>query len=150
MAISSLAKPNLVRAAAVFTAASYSRIIGANDKINHALIGCGGRGVGVLGTFINTGQVNVTAVCDVFSERVDEGQKRAPGAKGFKDHRKLLEAKDIDTVQIATPDHWHAAIAIDALNAGKDVYVEKPLTLKPEEGQPFVKAARVNNRGCHV
>ena len=147
---SSLVNASAVRAAAVFTAASYSRILGANDKINHALIGCGGRGVGVLGNFINTGQVNVTAVCDVFSERIDTAQKRAPGAKSFKDHRKLLEAKDIDTVQIATPDHWHAAIAIDALNAGKDVYVEKPLTLKPEEGPPIVKAARINNRICQV
>ena len=64
---SSLVKSGAARAAAVFTAASYSRILGANDKINHALIGCGGRGVGVLGNFINTGQVNVTAVCDVFS-----------------------------------------------------------------------------------
>jgi len=143
---SSLAKS----AAVAITAASYSRILGANDKINHALIGCGGRGIGVLGNFINTGQVNVTAVCDVFAEHVDAGQKRAPGAKGFKDHRKLLEMKDIDSVQIATPDHWHAAIAIDALNAGKDVYVEKPLTLKPEEGPPIVKAARVNNRICQV
>ncbi len=150
MEISSSAKANAVRAAAVFTAASYSRILGANDKINHALIGCGGRGVGVLGTFINTSQVNVTAVCDVFADRVDAGQKRAPGAKGFKDHRKLLELKDVDSVQIATPDHWHAMIAIDALNAGKDVYVEKPLTLKPEEGPPIVKAARVNNRICQV
>jgi predicted dehydrogenase len=147
---SSLVKSSVTRAAAIFTAASYSRILGANDKINHALIGCGGRGVGVLGNFINTGQVNVTAVCDVFSERIDNAQKRAPGAKSFKDHRKLLEAKDIDTVQIATPDHWHAAIAIDALNAGKDVYVEKPLTLKPEEGPPIVKAARINNRICQV
>ena len=56
----------------------------------------------------------------------------------------------MDAVLIATPDHWHAAIAIDALNAGKDVYVEKPLTLKIEEGPPIVKAARVNNRICQV
>ncbi|MEO8027956.1 MAG: Gfo/Idh/MocA family oxidoreductase, partial [Bryobacteraceae bacterium] len=63
---------------------------------------------------------------------------------------KLLEMKELDAVLIATPDHWHSRIAIDALNAGKDVYVEKPLTLKMEEGPGIVKAARVNNRVCQV
>ncbi|HPT25068.1 MAG TPA: Gfo/Idh/MocA family oxidoreductase, partial [Bryobacteraceae bacterium] len=74
----------------------------------------------------------------------------APGAKGFGDHRKLLETKAIDAVLVATPDHWHTAIAIDALNGGKDVYVEKPLTLTIEEGPRVVKAARVNDRVCQV
>src|SRR5262249_20983826 len=74
----------------------------------------------------------------------------AKDAKVFGDHRKLLEMKEIDVALIATPDHWHSETAIDALNAGKDVYVEKPLTLKPEEGPPIVKAARVNNRICQV
>ena len=83
MEIISLAKPTLVRAAAVFTAASYSRILGANERINHALIGCGGRGVGVLGNFINTGKVHVIAVCDIFAKRVDAGQKRAPLRQRF-------------------------------------------------------------------
>jgi predicted dehydrogenase len=92
----------------------------------------------------------VAAVCDVFTERIDQAQTQAPGAKGFTDHRKLLETKEIDAVLIATPDHWHAGTAIDALNAGKDVYVEKPLTLKIEEGPLIVKAARVNNRICQV
>ena len=77
-------------------------------------------------------------------------QTKAPGAKGFNEHRRLLESKDVDAVLIATPDHWHAGCAIDALNAGKDVYVEKPLTLKIEEGPAIVKAARVNNRICQV
>ena len=141
---------DLFRGAAAFTALSYSRILGANDKINMALVGCGERGIGVMGTFLNTKQVNYTAVCDVFAQHIDKAQQKATGAKGYSDHRKVLEAKDIDGVHIATPDHWHANIAIDALNAGKDVYVEKPLTLKPEEGPPIVKAARVNNRICQV
>src|SRR6185295_1817791 len=75
---------------------------------------------------------------------------KAPKATSFTDHRKLLENKAIDVVLIATPDHWHATCAIDALNAGKDVYCEKPLTLKIEEGPVIVKAARVNNRVCQV
>jgi len=138
------------RAAMAWTASSYARILGANDKINLALIGAGGRGRSVMGTFIKTSQVNVTAVCDVFTERIDQAQTAAPGAKGFGDHRKLLEAKLADAVLIATPDHWHAAIAIDALNAGMDVYVEKPLTLTIEEGPRIVKAARINDRVCQV
>ena len=141
---------DLFRASAALTAASYSKVLGANDKVNLGLIGCGGRGRGVMGTFQKTNQVNVTAVCDVFGERIDQAQTQAPGAKGFADHRKLLEFKEVDAVLIATPDHWHAATAIDALNAGKDVYCEKPLTLTIEEGPEIVKAARVNNRICQV
>ena len=132
------------------SAASYMRIMGANDKVNLGLIGAGGRGKGVMGTFQKTDQVNVTAVCDIYAVRVDEGLSKAPGAKGVNDHRKLLEMKDVDAVLIATPDHWHTGTAIDALNAGKDVYVEKPLTLKIEEGPRIVRAARVNNRICQV
>lgn len=138
------------QAAIAWTASSYARILGANDRMNLGLIGCGGRGRSVMGTFIETKQVNVTAVCDVFTERVDQAQTAAPGAKGFGDHRKLLETKAIDAVLVATPDHWHTAIAIDALNGGKDVYVEKPLTLTIEEGPRVVKAARVNDRVCQV
>lgn len=137
-------------AAATATAASYSRILGANDQITLGLIGAGGRGRGVMGSFQKTGRVRVTAVCDVYGERIDQAQQRAPEAKGFTDHRKLLDQKDVDTVLIATPDHWHTGIAIDALNAGRDVYVEKPLTLTIEEGPRIVKAARVNERICQV
>ena len=136
--------------AMAMSAASYSRVLGANDKINLGLIGAGGRGIGVMGTFQGTKQVNVTAICDVYADHVDEGQSKAPGSKGFRDHRKLLDEKSVDAVLIATPDHWHSRVAIHALNAGKDVYVEKPLTLKIEEGPPIVKAARVNNRVCQV
>jgi predicted dehydrogenase len=103
-----------------------------------------------MGTFQKNATVQVTAVCDVYAARTDRALQRAPAAKGFSDHRRLLEMKDVDAVLIATPDHWHAGTAIDALNAGKDVYVEKPLTLKIEEGPAIVKAARVNNRICQV
>ena len=135
---------------AAMTAASYSRVMGANERVQLGLIGCGGRGTGVMGTFMNTNQVDVTAVCDIYGERIDRAQQKATKAQGFNDHRKLLESKNVDAVLIATPDHWHSGCAIDALNAGKDVYVEKPLTLTIEEGPPIVKAARVNNRICQV
>ncbi len=135
---------------AAFTAASYSRILGANDKINLGLIGAGGRGVYVTKVFADTTQVNVTAVAEVWGDRRDKVMTTYPGSKGFVDHRKLLEEKQLDAVLIATPAHWHAGCTIDALNAAKDVYVETPLTLKIEEGPEIVKAARVNNRVCQV
>lgn len=118
--------------------------------MNLGLIGSGERGRHVLGLFQKTGKVNVTAVCDVYAEMIDKATTQAPGAKGFADHRQLLAEKQLDAVLIGTPDHWHAVTAIDALNAGKDVYVEKPLTLRMEEGPAIVKAARVNNRVCQV
>jgi predicted dehydrogenase len=100
--------------------------------------------------FLKQTGVQVVAVCDIYGEMIDRAQQMAPGAQAFTDHRKLLELKEVDIVLIATPDHWHAQTTIDALNAGKDVYVEKPLTLKIEEGPEIVKAARVNERICQV
>lgn len=137
-------------AALAFSAGSYSRILGANDRIQLGLIGCGGRGRGVMETFIKTDQVDVKAVCDVYGAQIDRALQVATSARGFTDHRKLLDMKTLDAVLIGTPDHWHAAITIDALNAGKDVYVEKPLTLTIEEGPEIVKAARINERVCQV
>ncbi len=137
-------------AAATFTAASYSRIMGANDKINMGWIGAGDRGTYVIKVFNDTKQVNIGAIAEVYGDRLDKGLSTYPGAKGFGDHRKLLDMKSLDAVLISTPDHWHSGCAIDALNAGKDVYVEKPLTLTIEEGPKIVKAARVNERICQV
>lgn len=139
-----------MKATAAVTAASYSRVYGANDRVNLGLIGAGERGRHVMSMFQATDQVNVSAVCDVYADMIDKAKQKAPSAQTFTDHRKLLESKNLDAVLIGTPDHWHASIAIDALNAGKDVYVEKPLTLKIEEGPEIVKAARINNRICQV
>ena len=141
---------SLIRGAAAMSAASYMRVLGANDRVQLGLIGCGDRGEYVMTVFQNSKQVDVNAVCDIYGAKIDKVQQKATTAKGFNDHRKLLEAKNIDAVLIATPDHWHSTCAIDALNAGKDVYVEKPLTLTIDEGPPIVKAARVNNRICQV
>ena len=138
------------KGAALMTAASYSRILGANDKIRMGLVGSGERGRHDMSLFQETGQVDVVAVCDVYAEMIDRAKSKAPNAKGFADYRKLIEMKDVDVVLNATPDHWHAQSTIDMLNAGKDVYVEKPLTRTIEEGPLVVKAARVNNRICQV
>jgi predicted dehydrogenase len=94
--------------------------------------------------------VDVVAVCDIYGEQIDKARQKAQNAKNFTDHRKLLEMKEVDVVLIATPDHWHATTAIDALNSGRDVYVEKPLTRTIEEGPTVVKAARINERICQV
>jgi len=132
------------------TALSYSRVMGANDRVQLGLIGCGDRGFGDMGNFVKAGNVDVVALCDIYAAHIDHAKTTAPNARSFSDHRKLLDMKEVDATLIAVPDHWHTAIAIDALNAGKDVYVEKPLTLKIEEGPPVVKAARINNRICQV
>lgn len=139
-----------VSAATAASALSYSRILGANERVQMGVIGCGSRGVGVMNSFLKVGDVDVTALCDVYGAQLDRAKESAPRAKAFKDHRKLLETRDLDAVLVAVPDHWHLATTIDALQAGKDVYVEKPLTLKIEEGPAIVKAARINKRVCQV
>jgi predicted dehydrogenase len=146
----SVPRRNFLRGLSAATAISYSRVLGANDRINMGLIGCGDRGTHDMGRFQTHKDVDVIAVCDIYGAKVDAAQQKAPHARPFTDHRKFLETKELDVALIATPDHWHAQIAIDALNAGKDVYVEKPLTLKIEEGPQIVKAARIHDRICQV
>jgi predicted dehydrogenase len=139
-----------VAAATAATALSSSRILGANEKVRLALVGCGSRGVGDMNNFLKLGAVDVVAVNDVYPPLMEVARKTATAAKPVKDYRQILEMKDVDAVLVAVPDHWHTPITIEALNAGKDVYVEKPLTLKIEEGPAIVKAARVNGRVCQV
>ena len=131
-------------------AASYNRILGANDEIQVGLIGCGGRGVSVMKNFIANPSVRMTALCDVYAARIDQAAQIATEAKGYREHERLLDESGVDAVYIATPDHWHGGCVIDAANAGKDIYVEKPLTLKIEEGPEIVKAVRINDRVCQV
>ena len=142
-------------AATAATALSYSRILGANERVRMGLIGCGGRGIGNMGNFLKLGNVDFPALCDCYGGNIDRAKESiakqgAAVPKSFNDYRQLLEAKDLDAVMVATPDHWHKIQTIDALNAGKDVYVEKPLTLKIDEGPAIVKAARLNKRICQV
>lgn len=136
--------------AAAMTTASYSQILGANDRMSVGLIGCGVRGHTDLQPVFQKLNGHFTAVCDLWRTRAERAAADAPGAKSFVDHRRLLELPGLDAVVVATSDHWHAQIAIDALNAGKDVYVEKPLTFKREEGPRIIEAARVNRRICQV
>ena len=136
------------------TAISYQRILGANDRIHMGFIGVGNRGDQVHDAFLEHGDSVTTAVCDLRDDYMDFAVKksRATPTK-FKDYRKLLDSKEVDAVAIATPDHWHALMMIDACNAGKDVYVEKPLSLTVWEGRKMVEAAertkRVTQVGIH-
>ena len=134
-----------------------ARIIGANGRINFGFIGVGGMGSGHLGTingFATKNQENVApiAVCDVFEKRRLKAQKtiNVPDAQVYKDYRKLLENKDIDVVVIATPDHWHSAIAIDAMEVGKHIYVEKPMTHTLDEAFELWKVAKKTKRIVQV
>ncbi len=136
--------------AAAMTALSYSRVLGANDRIGLGVIGTGERGTYVMSLFQKNADVEVRALCDVYAARIDKAQEKAPNTKTFGDHRKLLELKEIDSVLIGSPDHWHRDHAIDAMNAGKDVYVEKPMCRTLGEAPEMVRAARVNDRICQV
>ena len=136
--------------AAAMTALSYSRILGANDRVGLGVIGTGGRGTYVMGSFQKNPEVEVRALCDVYDLRVERARQKAPTAKGFSDHRELLALKEVDAVLIGSPDHWHKDHAIDSMNAGKDVYTEKPMCRKREEAPEMVKAARVTGRICQV
>lgn len=145
-----LPRRDLLRGAVALSAVSYKRVLGANDRIHLGVIGVGDRGRHDMAQFQINPSVDVVAVCDIYGEQIDKARQKAQNAKNFTDHRKLLEMKEVDVVLIATPDHWHATTAIDALNSGRDVYVEKPLTRTIEEGPSVVKAARINERICQV
>lgn len=136
-----------------------SRIFGANDKIRMGFIGIGNRGSQLLNIFMKQPDCEVAALCDLYEpytlrdrSKVDPrylesmpgqipqmGEKFPAPPMVYSDYRKLLENKDIDAVCIASPDHWHALQTIDALHAGKDIYVEKPLTATIYEGRKMVE-----------
>jgi len=136
--------------AAAISAISYARILGANDRIGLGAIGLGVRGSYVMSLFQKNTEVEVRALCDVYGVRIDRAIEKAPGAKTFKDHRELLQRKDVDAVLIATPDHWHKDVAVDAMNAGKDVYAEKPMCRTREEAPMMLHAARATGRVCQI
>ena len=128
-------------------ALSGTRIRAASDRVNVGLIGCGGRGLSDAGLLRQIPDVNLVAVCDVYEPHAAAAKAGAgTGCQAYSDFRRLLEQKNIDAVLIATPDHWHAAITALACQAGKDVYVEKPLAHTIVEGRKMVEAARRHKR----
>lgn len=143
-------------AVAATTLTAAQRVLGANDRIRLGVIGPGERGRSDMQRFLKYPEVEVVGLCDAWDQCVAKAQeliaKSSNPAKATEhaDYRALLDRKDIDAVLIATPDHWHKDMCIAACQAGKDVYIEKPLTLKPEEGPAIVKAARDNKRIVQV
>ncbi|OAI50863.1 oxidoreductase [Planctomycetaceae bacterium SCGC AG-212-F19] len=127
-----------------------AKAVGPNDKIVMGAIGIGSpqsRGRAIAGDARRDKNVLYVAACDVDTRHLENAlQTLGPDTKGYKDFRELLDRKDINAVTIATPDHWHTLVAIDAMRKGKDVYCEKPLTLTIDEGKALVKVAKETNR----
>ena len=129
------------------TAVASSRALGANDLIRVGAIGCGGRMRGVLGAADKVGGFQIVAGCDVYEPRRDEIRERSNDAASTHiDYREVLDKRDVDVIFIAAPDHWHVRMATDALAAGKDVYLEKPVTHTIEEGDTLTRAVRASSR----
>ena len=129
------------------------RVIGANDKINLGLIGVGGRGGYLAREFTRygekTGAAKIVAVCDVWERRKREAAEMYK-ADGYLDWREVVNRKDVDAVLVATPDHWHAKIALEAMDKGKDVYLEKPMCHTIEEGKQLAATVRETKRVLQV
>src|SRR5262245_56104060 len=137
---------------AALLAAPGARALGANERLRFGVIGCGGMGTGHLSGLVKRGEADnlrVVSVCDVYQRRLSRAQKIA-GTDGHLDYRKVLDNKDVDAVLIATPDHWHGKIAIEALEAGKHVYVEKPMTHTVEQALEVRDAVRRTKKVLQV
>jgi predicted dehydrogenase len=131
-------------AAAAFTAASYDRVLGANDRVRLGIIGPGDRGQQLLKEFQQAPNAELVAAADVYTRRLEEVKKFGAEIKTFSDHRKLLEQKDVDAVIIATPLHCHARHFLDTLAAGKDMFCEKTLTWSVDEADACLAAVKKN------
>lgn len=136
--------------AALTTSLLTKPLAGANDKIRVGFIGLGRMGRGSLQVCLRIPEFEVVALCDIYEPNLEQALKMAPQAKVYKDFRELLAAKDIDAVNVSTPDHWHAYMTVEACKAGKDVYVEKPISVAVEEGRMMVQAARKYGRVVQV
>jgi predicted dehydrogenase len=137
------------------TPAATGRTPGPNDKITAAVIGTNGRGMAHVDCLLALPGVEITCICDVDDRAIAKAikaaaRKQKTEPKGSKDFRKILEDKTVDAVTIATPDHWHAPMAILALQAGKHVYVEKPCSHNPREGELLVAAAAKSRGLCQM
>ena len=136
-------------------AASYRNVLGANERVRVGFIGIGLIGKRHLLDFLAMPDAEVAGICEVYAPRLDEGiqaaaDKQGRKPEGFKDFRRMYERKDIDAVVVSTADHWHALLTMMACAAGKDVYVEKPMTLFAREGQWMIDVARRNKRIVQV
>ena len=161
----SMTRRNLLKAgvgggaALAFSAASYSRVRGANDRISIGIIGCGSRGVGAhmagVAPYAKEQNIEVTAVCDPWRLRREEASAKANETYGrparqFVSYRDLLALADVDAVMIASPDHAHTTHLKAAAEAGKDAYCEKPLAMNVERLKAACDAVKKANRVCQI
>ncbi|MFO7904584.1 MAG: Gfo/Idh/MocA family protein [Planctomycetota bacterium] len=131
-----------------WTALSASRVKGANQRIRLGFIGVANRGGQLIRSFMKHDDVQPVAVCDVHQPTLEAARKQVGGdVDTYGDFRRLLKRDDLDAVVIATPDHWHAIMTIDACAAGKDVYVEKPLSKTIHEGRRMGGSRREGGSG---
>src|SRR6266851_4347203 len=133
------------------TARASARKIGANEKIIAAVIGTNSRGLAHIDCLANIQGTEIIYICDVDDRAIAKGikevaRKQKAEPKGLRDFRKVLEEKSVDIVTIATTDHWHAPMAIMAMSAGKHVYVEKPCSQNPYEGELLLQAVNKYHR----
>jgi len=133
-------------AAAAAMISPVSRVLGANDDVRIAIIGCGGRGRGAAGQYKKLKGARVVALCDPDESRSGKEAKKHQGAKAYTDLRRVMDDKEVDAVVVATCNHWHALAGIWACQAGKDAYVEKPVSHNIWEGRKLVEAARKYKR----
>lgn len=127
-----------------------SRFMSANDSVNVGMISCGGRAGQLAGQFSKVDGVNIAGLCDPDASRVGMMKEKYPKAETWSDLRGMIESSSIDAVVVATCNHWHCLAAIWAMSAGKDVYVEKPLSHSQWEGEQCVAAARKFDRICQI
>ncbi len=142
-------------AAAALPARSWGRILGSNDRLNIGVIGTGGQGTYHVDNFMSLAErenLMVTKVCDVYRRRLNNAISKIKGTadSGTMEYERILDDKSINAVLIATPDHWHTKIAIEAMQAGKDVYVEKPLSLTIEQAIQCREAVKKTKRTLQV
>jgi predicted dehydrogenase len=134
----------------VLTASGYARVAGANERLRIGVIGCGGMATGHMRSLVTmreSDNFDIAAVCDIYTPRVERAAS-ITGGKIYKDYREVLALKDIDYVLIATPEHWHYQMTMDALSAGKHVYCEKPMTHTIEQSKKVV--AKVKQTGLKM
>jgi len=150
----SFLKNAAIGGAVLAAAPAWQRALGANDRINVALIGLGARGSDHLSLVLqhraNKQDIEIVALCDVYQKRLSMASAKVPGAKTYVHHQEVLQRRDIDAVFIATPDHWHAPITLAAMESGKDVYVEKPMTHTAEESKVVARKTKELKRVVQV
>jgi predicted dehydrogenase len=139
-------RSSLAAAAATMVPKAFSQSA-AGDRVTVGVLGSGARAQGLMAATLELPGVEVVAVCDAYKGRAERAQSITDGkAQIYDDYRKILEAQDVDAVFIGSPDHWHRQMSLDALSAGKDVYIEKPMTFAIDEGLEILAATKASSK----